>query len=436
MTESWEKFPFGPWKETAVVPGAAPSEQMRTRLGLPRTLRPVEAAGVVQRPIFDPSVQHHTRAMRLSEPHFTDPDIAARWYAARRDALDCVLAAVAGSPWSRHLVLRGSVLLRAWFGTAAREPGDVDFLVVPQDWQLGSERTQEMFDDLGARAQAAALDSGIRIRADAAADDDIWTYSRVPGRRLVLPWTSVTPGVPPGSVQLDFVFNEALPEPPVLTEVPRIGRPGPSADLLTASPQLSLAWKIQWLTTDSYPEGKDLYDAVLLAEHCRLPAELLRAVTSDELFDAVLRLPNWVSVIEWAEFGKDYPDLAEELDAFVWRLLVALAPTFASEMSALYEPLAQRLWRWIEQAREALTTGGLPALKTALADYSVSTVELLVLTRESLGSSCSLREAADIVAELPEWRGTRSKLRGRVDPHVIAAAMTAGAGAGDASAGE
>jgi len=35
------------------------------------------------------------------------------------------------SPWQNHLVLRGSLLLKAWLGAAAREPGDMDWVVTP-----------------------------------------------------------------------------------------------------------------------------------------------------------------------------------------------------------------------------------------------------------------------------------------------------------------
>ena len=48
--------------------------------------------------------------------------------------------------------------------------------------------------------------------------EDIWTYDRVPGCRMVLPW--VSPGLPGGHVQLDFVFNEQPPEAPEPAELP------------------------------------------------------------------------------------------------------------------------------------------------------------------------------------------------------------------------
>ena len=43
--------------------------------------------------------------------------------------------------------------------------------------------------------------------------------------------------------------------------------PGVAAPMLAAPAPLALAWKLLWLATDTYPQGKDLYDAVLLAEN-------------------------------------------------------------------------------------------------------------------------------------------------------------------------
>ncbi|MGW5108531.1 nucleotidyl transferase AbiEii/AbiGii toxin family protein [Nocardia sp. NPDC004123] len=328
-TTPWTALGPGPWKPTAVVPAQPPSPADRELRDLPRTLLPVAGDGVQQRPVFDPAMAEHRMGMRLSEPHFDDADLAAGWFAARRDALDAVLAAIADSPWTDHLVLRGSVVLGAWFGDLAREPGDVDFIVLPTEWEFHSDLTDSMLADIAARAAAAAEASeSIRLHAGEAVDADIWTYDRVPGRRLVVPWTALDARIPSGTVQLDFVFNEPLPEPPRWTEIPRLGRPGPAAAMLAAGPELSLAWKLLWLTDDRFPEGKDLYDAVLLAEHCTPTPELLRAVTPDTRF-----IQLWQIAIDadWAEFAKDRPDLADQQDAFARRLTEALAPAFPPE---------------------------------------------------------------------------------------------------------
>lgn len=326
----WDKMFHGPWDPDVVVPATPPSAEIREREGLPPTLRPVAGDGIRQHPVFDPSVRDQQMGMRLSEPHFDDPGLARDWFATRRAALDCVLAAIADSPWAEHLVLRGSALLAAWCGPDAREPGDIDFIVIPQDWQFGSDRTDTLLTDIAHRVAALTEQPGstLHVRAADAIDDDIWTYDRVPGRRLVLPWTPVDPRIPSGTVQLDFVFNEALPEPPQWTDIPRLGAPGPAARLLAVTPELSLAWKLLWLTDDKYPEGKDLYDAVILAEHCTPTLDLLQEVCPGATFTILSRFPQ---DIEWEEFAKDRPDLADHLDLFGWRLLRALEPVFAAD---------------------------------------------------------------------------------------------------------
>jgi hypothetical protein len=107
-------------------------------------------------------------------------------------------------------------------------------------------------------------------------------YAGGAGVRVTLPWRFADAA---GAVQLDFAYDDALPEPAVLTAVPRHGG-GPPHVVWTATRELSLAWKLQWLGTDQaadgHSAGKDLYDAVLLAEldGIRLPPRLIRLVLS------------------------------------------------------------------------------------------------------------------------------------------------------------
>ncbi|MEV0248507.1 nucleotidyl transferase AbiEii/AbiGii toxin family protein [Nocardia sp. NPDC050712] len=422
MTTSWEKFPYGPWKATTVVPQTPPPESSR----IPPSVRPVSGDGVRQRPVFDPSLQHYALGMRLSEPEFVDPGLAERWLAARRDAVDLILAAIADSPWSQHLMLRGSVLLRAWFGEMAREPGDIDFVVVPTEWRVDDDRAARMLDDIAERAQATAENTAVRIHADGRAETDIWTYDRVPGRRLVLPWSSTTPGVPAGSIQLDFVFNEALPVEPVHAEVARVGRPGPPAHLLTAGLELSLAWKLQWLSTDIYPQGKDLFDALLLAEHCHLPADLLRGVLEphgDWTSHVWGALPYVAATTDWDEFGKDYPHLAGELDVFTWRLMTALAPSFDAGFHRLpAEMLASGNYSRIEDVAAAYAQTGAAAVLAAFSRRGLCTLELVVLLRELLGPASSFADAATLPTNLRE-QGFTTAVPARVDPGTVAAAL-------------
>ncbi|WP_432157868.1 nucleotidyl transferase AbiEii/AbiGii toxin family protein [Streptomyces sp. bgisy153] len=323
MSWSWRNWRWSS-KET---PRDELDDRIRLDHQLPRTVRTVAGEGITQRLVFDPSTKQYPNAYRASDPAFADPARGEAWRAARRRALDLVLAAIAGSQWCDSLVLRGSVLMSAWFGDAAREPGDLDFVVVPDTWGLRDERTGRMLDGIARAARAASAD-GIGFPAEGVGVEDIWTYERVPGRRMVLPWSA--PGLPGGHVQLDFVFNERLPEPPEPVELPG------GAVLLGATPALSLAWKLMWIINDAYAQGKDLYDAVLLAERHLLPHELLQEVfrLSGEWprpsRDAVLfeDLVEGVGCVEWHHFVAEYPRFAEREREFADRLLRAVAPAF------------------------------------------------------------------------------------------------------------
>ncbi|MBB5119279.1 nucleotidyl transferase AbiEii/AbiGii toxin family protein [Streptomyces eurocidicus] len=401
-TTPWERFQYGPWDAGAIVPRLPPDEETRARRDLPRTLLPVPGEGVVQHPVYDPAANHHAMGMRLSEPEFADPATGGAWYAARRRALGLTLAAVAGSAWAEHLVLRGSVLLKAWFGDAAREPGDLDFVVVPATWELGDPRTDAMLEEIARAAEERSREAGSPVRIDAAAavSDEIWTYDRVPGRRLVLPWTAVEDGVPPGTVQLDFVFNEDLPAPPERTEVlPGVAMPAASAGL-------SLVWKLLWLVTDMHPEAKDLYDAVLLAEHVRVPYALLERVLTEAGETADLgSVLHQATEADWDEFAKDHPEFAVDAESLLTRLIVALAPGFHPEEDGVYAQLAAAFAPTTDVLRGEREAGGTEAVEEWLAVRSPHCLKALVVVRELLGrEEHTLDEAAEALASFRDTR--------------------------------
>ncbi|WP_423833183.1 nucleotidyl transferase AbiEii/AbiGii toxin family protein [Streptomyces manipurensis] len=309
--------------------------EWRRRQGeLPRTSVAGLGEGTARDRVFDPALKHFGYGYRIADT-VVDPARRTAWRAARRTALDVVARGVARSGWADSLVLRGSMLMAGWFGEAAREPHDLDFVVVPQNWGIGEPRTERLLRAVAEAAERAAADEGgLAMPADGAVAEDIWTYERVPGRRLVLPWSA--PGLPGGQVQLDFVFNEALPVAPEPAEL------ACGAVLLAATPELSLAWKVLWLVSDRHPQGKDLYDAVLLAERHRLPNGLLQEVFRQageapqphrdvELLDIVHIVPEGYVGAEWQHFEAEYPHLAAPgEEAFLARLVEALRPTFES----------------------------------------------------------------------------------------------------------
>ncbi|MFJ6937821.1 nucleotidyl transferase AbiEii/AbiGii toxin family protein [Streptomyces sp. NPDC101132] len=307
------------------------SDYLHRKNDLPHTLTAGIGDAAARHRVFDPALKHFDEAYRPGDGVVEDPALRARWQQARRSALDLVLAAVAGSPWADSLVLRGSMLMSAWFGPAARAPKDIDFVVVPDTWRIEEPRTRALLDGIAEAAERLAEErgTGLSVSAAGAVSEYIWTYERVPGHRLVLPWTA--PGLPGGQVQLDFVFQESLPTPPRPAEVAGVR-------VLAADRELSLAWKLMWLSCDMYPQAKDLYDAVLLAEaeECAMPLGLLETVLrgADEwpghpneplnlgMFENVLRQ------VDWTGFEDHRPDAESSRDALGARLPAALRPLF------------------------------------------------------------------------------------------------------------
>ncbi|MGW4897686.1 nucleotidyl transferase AbiEii/AbiGii toxin family protein [Kitasatospora sp. NPDC004240] len=419
MTTTWESFGW----QASEVPRTELDNSRRAGLGVPLTLRPVREDGVVQRPIFDPALKQYSNAYRAADPRFADAAVGAAWYAARRTALDLVLTAIARSEWADHLVLRGSVLLKGWFGDDAREPGDLDFVVVPHDWRIEEERTTAMLDGIALAAQQAVGAGPVSFEAADAVSEDIWTYDRVPGRRLVLPWTAG--GTPGGVVQLDFVFNERLPLAP---------EPFPlSADatLNAVTPELSLAWKIMWLVTDVHPQGKDLYDAVLLAESCHLRYEVLRdAFLAAEPHYALrpvrpATITDLVNGVEWEHFAQEYPDIPGTAVEYAERLATALAHTFQDTEDADARELS-RWWLepWVAHYRELLDRTDMPAVQRAMAAAGTPAVVAVVLTGELLGRErTSLQDLAPVVLADPAWADwtdyfNRGRNRERLDEQL------------------
>ncbi|MFC8717526.1 nucleotidyl transferase AbiEii/AbiGii toxin family protein [Kitasatospora sp. NPDC057198] len=376
---------------------------------LPLTFRPIGDGRARQIAVFDPSLKQYFSAYRTADPRYADPALAAAWLAARRTAMDAVLSAVAASRWADHLVLRGSVVLRAWFGAAAREPGDLDFVLTPADWTPDDPRTAELLRELTAAVPTAGP---VRFLPGEAVDEEIWTYERVPGRRLLLPWTA--DGLPGGGIQLDFVFTEHLPLPPEPLEA------APGAVLRVAGRELSLAWKLLWLATDSYPQPKDLYDAVLLAESTPLRYGVLREVfTGGEAWLAEAP-PGPESVpgaepdtggADWAHFREEYPELTTSGEELARRLAAALAPVLAEV------PEAERADRWAEgwvaPLRAELAAGGLDAAESWLLARSASLGTARRLLHRALGPDAP--DPLDTLLSRPAWAAwARTLARGNI----------------------
>lgn len=289
------------------------------------------------RTVFDPSLKHCEEALRETAPVFEDAAEASRWWSAQAIMLEAALRAIAASPWRNHLVLRGSAAMPAWVGDAARRPGDLDWVVLPFEWHSDGPEAARLLDGIVEAVTAIGSVDGVSMSTQVARDD-IWTYERADGKRLTFSWS--TPGLPPGKLQCDVVFREEFWVPPAALHLPTSG--GAPVSLLAATPEQSLAWKILWLMTDIYPQGKDLYDAVLLAERFSLPEDLVERMAaeirplSSWRFDPraagfAKRVEDTLLGVAWDDFAKEYPWLDPTLRSWVERFEAAAPMRSASQ---------------------------------------------------------------------------------------------------------
>ena len=309
---------------------------------IPNTHGPAQDAEKNARPqVFEPALKHFGRAFRLGDPSFADEKAQSAWSDTRLQIVDHLLRLVSASPWSEQLVLRGSLLLRTWLGQAAREPGDIDWMFRSRNREEGGLLSQDLFSELRRLGERNPRVEEAEIVVDKIAVDDIWTYERIPGRRIVFPWRA--PGLPPGEVQMDVVFGEELFTEPTQVLVPALSSTphGGGVRVWAAGKEVSLAWKIEWLETDMYPQGKDLYDATLLAEHMLaeqivLPLDLLHRVmeSAAEWKPGTTLQPDFPLRwrVDWNNFKLEYPNVPGEAHAWQARLARALSPTFAPEL--------------------------------------------------------------------------------------------------------
>lgn len=295
--------------------------------GYPKSFPILPADERVNRPqMFDPALRQYGHGIRLGEPTFRDPEIGDRWFAARRRVMDHLVQLIGASAWKDSLVLRGSYLLKQWFGDAAREPGDLDWVIRPPHTSWLSLSDWGVFNGLADLIRQRDKLYGADITITDMVVDEIWTYDRIPGRRMVLTWQAED--LPVGTSQMDFVLNEDMWTEPVETTITM--KDGRSTILWTASPEMSLAWKLVWLNSDSHPQGKDLYDATLLAEYRPLPSDLLRHVIREirahyGVWELTTADQNDCD-FHWQDFVKDYPGIQGTEQEWLSRLIDALGP--------------------------------------------------------------------------------------------------------------
>jgi hypothetical protein len=280
-----------------------------------------EIAGelVPQQMVFDPALAHLTKAYRLGAPTLGDHELLMAWLETKNTLGSVLLRHIASTSLAPVLMLRGSWHLALVFGDRARDPHDLDFVAAPR-----CELEPTMNELLASmRASNDLIAAGFAV--EELRTEDIWTYERASGRRVVSPWKA--PGHV-GVIQVDVTFHEDLDERPEPHSLPD------GTTIQVATLRQSLIWKLLWLLTDSHPQGKDLYDAGLLLERVVVDAEFWSAVqrhvrAAQPYRRSIEPTDLAVDLVEWRWFVEEYPALAGRTDPLEIRnrLVKALEPS-------------------------------------------------------------------------------------------------------------
>ena len=217
--------------------------------------------------------------------------------------------------------------MRHYLGDAARAPGDIDWVVLPPSVRVDSRSGVGLLEAMKNEISTVVVE-GMELHAGQAEHDTIWTYDRVPGRRLTIPWTGAD-GLT-GHVQMDFVYGEELWIDPIEVSTTSGG------SLIAAGPEQSLGWKLLWLATDCHPQGKDLYDAVLLAERFGISTQLRDRALSEGARPGYVpsreHLMDWTfHGLEWDDFVVENPRVTGSAERWVGRLADAIFPETAGD---------------------------------------------------------------------------------------------------------
>ncbi len=227
-------------------------------------------------------------------------------------ALQCVL--------SQHEVitpvLRGSLLLRLWFGELARPAADIDL-----EWFALRTWRADRFESPLAHARTLCLyaacenfsDSSIGFDEDVAVPSggvSLWEYES-PGFRCFTGWEWYERNLR-GQLQIDLAVPTVYDLTMISCQELDLSHEQAEVRLLTYTPEMLLAAKLSWIirhvlckpTLDNatrlsfFGEPKDVYDAYLLVTQGQLrPTEFHQAVLAVALEDKL----NWQQIETFLE---------------------------------------------------------------------------------------------------------------------------------------
>lgn len=185
-------------------------------------------------------------------------------YVLKLYALEGMIRRVAMHPQTSEVIIRGSLITRAWVYPHHRPVDDVDFLM---DYPIDSVR------GIGFIREMLAYDLGdfIAYEADKIEVVPTWVETPLPGERIFVPAKALGQDF---LLQIDLAYNDPLLPPAFAWNYPTL-IPEWHTNIHTIVPELALAWKVHGLFEftgkgSTAWDMKDLYDIYLIISNCSI----------------------------------------------------------------------------------------------------------------------------------------------------------------------
>jgi hypothetical protein len=250
---------------------------------------------------------------------------------ARHHILEGVLRRLARSPHADDVVLRGSMLTRAWVGPQQRFAQDLDFVgTFPHSVEEAARRFVPVL-------AADNIDDEVCVEAASLRAQGIWLNTAFPGVRLFF---RAGLSVVDRELAVDVGFNDPLVPPARLLDYPTLLPMGQVA-VWAVRQETAVAWKLHGLAEmgASHWRPKDLHDLDLLTQALTLdPADLIPAIDAAfrsrgyPVSDAVTVFDraNWWELksarVKWMEYRRahDHLKISDNLETVLNRVHQAL----------------------------------------------------------------------------------------------------------------
>jgi uncharacterized protein (TIGR02996 family) len=203
--------------------------------------------------------------MPPSPPPASSPSDSVSEYAVHRFRL---LSRFAQSEHAANYILRGSTVLRHWYGAEAREPQDLDLVA-----KYGHDPERTIAEVLAICHDASLPGPTFPVQRGNMLP--MWEYDVFPGVRFHVP---PAPNWRVPTVQLDIAYDyqEEMPREVIRLEGPPGHEPIP---IRARTREACLASKVCWIASDLTQHGQvdrnDVADALLLTRDASLSGELV-----------------------------------------------------------------------------------------------------------------------------------------------------------------